>query len=166
MSRKRTPNPYTINENVVTMVTHKGIAFTFDLEDLEKVKRYIWCENNGRIVANNKNKSLYLLSRFLMNPPKSLVVDHIDGNPLNNCKSNLRICTQVQNTYNSKHRPNPLGIIGVSKKNKSEYIAYITFNKKHINLGTFNCLEKAVKARKEAEQKYFGEYSFDNSRKK
>ena len=64
MSRKRTPNLYTINENVVTMVTHKGIAFTFDLEDLEKVKPYIWCENNGRIVANNKNKSLYLLSRF------------------------------------------------------------------------------------------------------
>lgn len=66
MSRKRTPNLYTINENVVTMVTHKGIAFTFDLEDLEKVKRYIWCENNGRIVANNKNKSLYLLSRLII----------------------------------------------------------------------------------------------------
>lgn len=166
MSCVKLENDFIISGNIVTMYTRKRTAFTFDVEFLEIVRQYGWYMNNGYIVANKENNSgLISLARLIMQPESGMCVDHIDGNPLNNCKSNLRICTIHQNCYNRKAgKANATGIVGVQKKNKSEYNAYITFNKKRINLGNFKNLDEAVKARKEAEQKYFGEYSFDNSR--
>ena len=167
MSCVKLENDFIISGNIVTMYTRKRTAFTFDVEFLEIVRQYGWYMNNGYIVANKENNSgLISLARLIMQPESGMCVDHIDGNPLNNCKSNLRICTIQQNCFNRKvGKATATGIVGVQKKNKSEYNAYITFNKKRINLGDFKNLDEAVKARKEAEQKYFGEYSFDNSRK-
>ena len=46
---------------------------------------------------------------------------------------------------------------------RKKWIANITLNKKRIQLGGFENLEDAIKARKQAEERYFGEYSYDNS---
>ena len=84
------------------------------------------------------------------------------GEKYDNRRENLRICTQQQNTYNSKIRKNNTsGIIGIywHKINKN-WISYITINYKHINLGSFTDKEDAIKARKDAEIKYFGEFRF------
>lgn len=54
---------------------------------------------------------------------------------------------------------NTSGVTGVSKTaNGRKWRAYITINKKRIHLGTFDSLEDAAKARKEAEEKYYSEY--------
>lgn len=50
-------------------------------------------------------------------------------------------------------------MIGVHRNAKGKYIAQIRVNKHKYHLGTFNSLEDAANARREAEQKYFGEFS-------
>jgi hypothetical protein len=65
--------------------------FCIDLEDLEQVISHKWRFWKGRIFTGN-SKPLSITS-FLLNPPENTVVDHIDNNPLNNCKDNLRITT-------------------------------------------------------------------------
>ena len=97
-----------------------------------------------------------------MNCPDGMVVDHINLNPLNNRKSNLRICTKQQNEMNRPTRShNTSGVTGVSKhKQTNKWRAYIEYNQKYIHLGLFNTKEEAIKARKEAELKYFGKYRY------
>lgn len=104
--------------------------------------------------AKPKNSSSRLLHRYLLNPPKGLTVDHINRNPLDNRKCNLRICTQFENNQNQKH--NTSGKVGVSFNNKiNKYIAYIKVNRKHITLGEFKEFKDAVNCRLKAEEKYF-----------
>ena len=69
----------------------------------------------------------------------------------------MNIKTRKNNTSGTK------GVYYHKKNNK--WIAYITYKYKTINLGSFQNKEDAIKARKEAEEKHQGEYSFDNSRK-
>lgn len=137
-----------------------------DIEDFDKVKNIKWRCNSGYVVAdiNNKRVSLH---RFILNiDKKEDIVDHRDHNTLNNRKNNLRVCTISQNNRNRNIiKTNTSGVTGVRRGN-DKWRACIVFNKKNISLGTFENFEDAVKARKEAEEKYFGEFSHDNSTKK
>ena len=59
---------------------------------------------------------------------------------------------------------NTSGVTGVHfNKGINEWVARIQVNGVRIQLGSFPNFEEAVKARKDAEEKYFGEYSYDNS---
>lgn len=96
--------------------------------------------------------------------PSSHVVDHIDGNKLNNRISNLRLCTQNQNTLNRRmHSNNASGFKGVyfndSPRNKKKWIAQIGVDKKKIRLGRFHTKEEAHKAYIAASRRYHGEFS-------
>lgn len=51
-----------------------------------------------------KNKKNLRLHRLITGAEKGEVVDHIDGNPLNNLRSNLRVTSQANNTINSRPR--------------------------------------------------------------
>ena len=132
-----------------------------DLDDVYKVKQYKWCLDAYGYVIGGKDKKIRL-HRFIMNCPDDMVVDHINLNPLNNRKSNLRICTKQQNEMNRPTRShNTSGVTGVSKhKQTNKWRAYIEYNQKYIHLGLFNTKEEAIKARKEAELKYFGKYRY------
>lgn len=96
---------------------------------------------------------------------KKLQVDHINHNTFDNRKSNLRIVTVSQNNMNKGlRRDNTTGYTGVVWSNVSgKYLANIKINQKRIHLGTFSKIEDAVRARREAEEKYFGEYRFNES---
>ena len=128
-----------------------------DIEDSEKVKDFKWyIDKNEYIVSKCKktgHKGLYL-HRFIMNCPEDMVVDHINHNTLDNRKSNLRICTQHENTFNKKENGNDKGVFLRGNK----WIAQISYNYKNIYLGRFDTYEEALKVRKEAEIKYFGEF--------
>jgi hypothetical protein len=136
--------------------TDKGKEFYFDLEDYDKIKDYYWSECKGYICTSDCGMRMHRL--ILEVDDKSKDVDHRDHNKTNNRKSNLRICTRSQNSMN---RQNVVGVFWDKSRNK--WLAQIKKNYKTIHLGRFDKFEDALKSRKEAEEKYFGEYSYDNS---
>jgi len=64
------------------------------------------------IKSSNPNIKI-LIHRDVMKPEKGFVIDHIDGNTLNNQKDNLRICTHAQNIRNSKININNMKLIPI-----------------------------------------------------
>lgn len=137
-----------------------------DAEDSELVSTYnTWfISKRGDVYSQQWNKgkaTTYKLHRVIMTPPENRVVDHINGNPLDNRRSNLRICTSAENSRNLKRQSNNTsGFPGVSwDKSRNKWAAKIRFNYKHINLGRYVNLSDAVKARERAEIEYFGEFS-------
>ena len=80
-----------------------------DDEDYNILRQFKWNTTfvNGNAYAmhsfiiDDKQKGISM-HRFIMNVPDGLMVDHVDGNGLNNQKSNLRFCTKSQNAANSR----------------------------------------------------------------
>jgi hypothetical protein len=157
------------NDYVVGIATNTGNEFYIDIDDYNKIKKYSWYENEDGYLMSRINYKLVRLHRFIMNVKDSkMLVDHINHDTLDNRKINLRIVTRSQNNMNKGlSSNNDSGIAGVRwDENRMKWTAYITINYNRMYLGYFNNFEDAVKARKEAEEKYFGEYSYDNSMKK
>lgn len=93
-------------------------------------------------------------------------VDHIDGNTLNNLKSNLRVCIKEENSMNQKiSTKNTSGHVGVYwDTSRNKWCATINANKKQIHIGRFENFNDVVEARERAEEKYHKEYATRNSR--
>lgn len=88
-------------------------------------------------------------------------IDHINGNPSDNRLSNLREATNLQNGKNCKvKKSNSSGFPGICfEKFTNKWKAYIKVNYKNISLGRYLSIDDAVLARKQAEEKYFGEWN-------
>lgn len=81
-------------------------------------------------------------------------IDHEDGDRSNNRIGNLRLATHQQNMQNKKlYRSNKSGAHGVAfNRRMNRWQAYITENKRHRHIGTFDTREAAVAARQSAEK--------------
>lgn len=97
------------------------------------------------------------MHRFIVKAKKGEIVDHINGNTLDNRRKNLRVVTNSENIRKGKIRTNNRsGITGVSfDKERKRWLAEIKIMYKHIHLGRFKTKKEAIKARKEAEKKYY-----------
>tara|TARA_R100000501_G_C2567163_1_gene75481 strand:- start:131 stop:670 length:540 start_codon:yes stop_codon:yes gene_type:complete len=98
----------------------------------------------------------YLASRlawFYMHNEWPEIIDHEDGNKLNNAISNLRNTTRQGNQQNLKRGiDNKSGQCGVCKDKRSgKWRAYINVNGKQIDLGLHKYIDSAIAARKDAE---------------
>jgi hypothetical protein len=93
------------------------------------------------------NGTVHLVHRWIMHPiPEGMMVDHIDRDPRNNMRSNLRVVTPSVNTLNTDRYANsPLGV-GV-RKYRGRYTARVQRNGKEVHLGTFDTPEEARAAR-------------------
>lgn len=167
--RFKSENIYKITDNYVIGVTRNTQEeFFFDIDDYKKVKDFTWISYNGYITTNNyildnypKTMKLHRLVMNETNPKKA--IDHINHNKLDNRKINLRSVSYSQNAMNhSVNKNNRSGVTGVHCS-QNKWIAKIGLNNEAITLGTFDSKEEAISVRKEAEEKYYGEYSYDNS---
>ena len=125
----------------------------FNKNQLEKIKKHKWYSNCG-YVATRIDKKIVWLHQIILGKKEGYVIDHKDGNPLNNLNENLRFATVSQNIMNSK---NTKGIFWDKSKNK--WIAQLVINRKHIHLGYFTNKSDALNARQKGELKYFGEFA-------
>ena len=75
------------------------------------------------------------------------MVDHVNGNTLDNRRENLRICSRSENGWNTKIRKNnKSGYRGVSwKKDKNKWVARVSKNRQHIFIGFFNHKHMSIK---------------------
>lgn len=131
-----------------------------DFESIDKInsKIYVVKECNTyyacfkEYLGNRKTKTIYL-HRFLVGFPSGKVVDHADGNGLNNRRSNIRVCTRSENQQNKFNKiqefPRGVHFHKIAKK----YQARVKMNNKHYHLGLFEEIEDAsaacIKFRKE-----------------
>jgi hypothetical protein len=103
----------------------------------------------NRIRINNKNIKRHRLVAYCFLGLEDIVgnkngvdlIDHIDGNKINNCVNNLRI---TNNNGNQHNRPNAKGY--TFYKQKKKYRAEIKINNKQINLGSYDTAEEARQA--------------------
>ena len=115
-------------------------------------KLYACTMINGRTAA---------IHRFLLRPRKGYQVDHIDGNGLNNCRSNLRVCTPQQNLANRGPRGGSSRFVGVSRR-AGKWEAKIMYRGKRFYLGRFDDEVEAAKARDRKAHELHGPYAYLN----
>lgn len=140
----------------------QGLEALIDECDVNYVKDYKWFANTvtpakhtgrrrftypcARIEGSKRNYDY--LHRFIMNPEKGFIVDHIDGNTLDNRRSNMRICNSRENQCNKqRHRSGKL--VGASKKDGA-FTSSIFIDGKQVYLGTFKTEYEAHQAYLEA----------------
>lgn len=134
-----------------------------DNKDYVDLSKHKWqAEKSGktfyavRTIRTPKGRTCLQMHRYIINAPKGMLTDHIDGNGLNNQKKNLRLATASDNARNrGKQKNNTSGFKGVSYcKRDNVWRAQIRVFYKDIILGAFKEKELAYKAYIKACKKY------------
>lgn len=159
-------NRYEFFEDCVKGYDNKGNFFIIDIDDYEKVQPYRWSLNNHKYwrKGQRQESDAILLHCFILgkrNKENQYTIDHEDRNKNNNKKSNLRKCTYQQNNCNSViPKNNKSGVLGVFwDKSRLKWTSRIQVHEKSYYLGRYEYKEDAIKARLEAEVKYFGDFA-------
>lgn len=156
------PNEFEIKGNTVEVQTYDHLGnptykFTVSIEDINLIINNVWTakkKSNGVYIVNEK---LGYLHHQILPIRAGITVDHIDRNPLNNTRDNLRYASQTLQTFNQKKKDSKFDVKGIDfhpQKNKGNglYYAFIKIgNKRFISYG-MNTYEEAVYARSLMEQ--------------
>jgi len=132
------------NNGVMATVNLAGRCVIIDSNDLNKITDkkwgYIGKKGFGTYIKCENGYKYTYLHRLLLGEPDGLCVDHINGNKLDNRKSNLIIRSRTNNRNNSTGF---MGVFCYTGKKKKRYRAYIYNDNKRIWLGTYNTPEEA-----------------------
>ena len=125
---------------------NKTYVVKYSTKDHTLISKYKnWC-----IFKNCSDTKLYVSSggyknsmhRMLMNFPKGLIVDHINGDGLDNRRENLRTVTVPQNSQNKKKKSGTSsiykGLSMVKNKTSVKYNVKIRYDKKKVTIGRFS----------------------------
>lgn len=154
-------NTVIVHGGFMECVVKNGRTFLFDEEDLPLVKACTWTVDKDGYVRGQKGDKSIRFHRIIMGAEDDEIVDHINGNPSDCRKENLRIVNQHQNTMNhSLNKNSTTGYKGVCLDKKyDKYMAHIHPDGKMIFLGYYNNPVEAALAYDKAASFYFGEYA-------
>ncbi len=124
-----------------------------DDEDYEYLCQWRWYYTSAGYAARRNPRSpnypsgqIILMHRQILNPESDMSIDHIDRNPLNNVRSNLRLAAHWQNLHNRpKQINNTSGHKGVCwSKREQKWKGFIDVQGKRLHLGTYADLPEAI----------------------
>jgi hypothetical protein len=145
-----------------------------DPADYERLRKYDWLTRKGtysfyarRYADGDKGRkgALIYMHQQIIKAPKGKVIDHINGDGMDNRSANLRAASYSQNMYNRKKQSGAFTskYKGVCwSKAKRKWLASVGHEKKQIYLGYFHSEIEAAKARDRAAKKYHGEFVYLN----
>lgn len=145
------PNEYEVNGDISTIFLYNKNGDTvgkvvIDTEDLKTCLAYKWhikkSLNTNYATSTTKDGKKILLHRLVLGYNGKLDVDHINGNGLDNRKSNLRVVTHSKNISNQR---NPMA--GIFRVKSGRFRASICHNYKTIYIGTYDTKEEAIAER-------------------
>lgn len=138
-----------------------------DIEDWYDLKECYWKDSHGYAVATKDYEYISFHRTILKITDKNIQVDHINGNRLDNRKSNLRLCCNQENSFNKyKNSNNTSGYKGVYyDKERDKWRASIQYNGKSIKSPKrYNTPEEAYKWYIKKSNELFGDFSVFQSR--
>jgi len=164
--------PIRIEGDLAYISLTKGYEAIIDAADVHLVVGFNWTASvkyrtDGTlrsVYAYRKprveGKQLMLqLHRVILNAPADMEVDHIDGNGLNNSRSNLRLATHAENQCNRRYATNSSGVKGVTwNKSSGKWMAAIVANGEKHSLGEFFDLDSAAACVASARTRLHGEF--------
>ncbi len=137
----------------------RGKYAIVDPKDYEWLVKYKWHANGrqgGILYAVNQKRQR--MHRLIMNAPKEKLVDHINGNGLDNRRANLRLATYTQNSWNSRHgigqgTSRYKGVIWYKRNKKWEAVISVNGRRKHLGyykkeIDAARAFDKAAKERR------------------
>jgi len=144
----------------------KGLYALVDDEDYTVINRFNWYTHHqghsktSYAFTTILGKKIHM-ARFIVGSLRSRhVIDHVNRNGMDNRKTNLRICTVKQNSYNKMLTKNRYK--GVKKFSPTCFEAYIRKDRKAIHIGQFKTEVEAAKAYDEKATELFGEFACRN----
>jgi hypothetical protein len=148
----------------------QGKVAIVDDEDFDYVNEYKWHYSSGyathRLPPNKEKGEKYgkflSMHRLVNKTPEGMDTDHINGNPLDNRKENLRTATTSQNLMNKNIGKRGVYCYKDGKRNKP-WCARIKANRKYVCLGYYLTAEEAYAAYDRAVPIYHGEFGQLNS---
>lgn len=161
--------PLPIEGEIVEIRLSNGDITIVDAVDADLLQLRWQCHTSGHnsYATHGSKKHSFSMHRHIMarvtGRPlvKGEIVDHINGNSLDNRRNNLRLCTHAQNIHNQRlSQRNTSGYKGVSYITSiGKWRAQIKVNRKQKTIGTYDTPEEAHAAYCEAAKKYFGEFA-------
>lgn len=153
------------------MVIAKLITLTRDLEtevspcDFDMLNQFKWYAHMSKWrkpyaarTKSGKPKKLIYMHRQIMDAPKGKVVDHINGDSLDNRRENLRICDYEDNAHNRDFPSGKVDYRGVRQRD-GRFEAAIQKGGKKIYIGSYHTPEEAAIAYDVKARRMFGDHA-------
>ena len=143
--------------------TTKGQSVLVDDEDFAWLSQFSWsAHRKGYAVRYGYDAAgkyhQFWMHREILRAPEDKIVDHINGDPSDNRRANLRLATDAENSRNRRNLGSPSGFLGVIKHG-SKWRAYITRSGVQQSLGYHATREAAIAARSAGAKVVFGEFA-------
>lgn len=166
LARPRSKNIWKkASENVFYTDLKHGRIF-ISKESLSKVENFKWFTKKSKngsfyVYSHASGNKKFIIHRLIMNvDDQNILVDHVNGDTLDNRIENLRLATKLQNNVNSKKRKNSKTLYkGVTIRPSGRFGCYINNKGKSVCLGTFDTQEEAGLAYNKMAKKLFGEFA-------